>query len=198
VLSTDDLRIGDIDGSTAEACAVALAPLFEGAPGFLARLCAARPFGDASTLFATARAVARSMPEVDQLQLIDAHPRLGASPATMSALSVVEQGFERDAAARAGLDAVGPAAGDAEAERRRITLELQGLNSAYEARFGFRYCVFVAGRPHAALLPGFEAALSADRASEVARALHAVVDIAQDRWAKLAGTSAAAGPDSIG
>ena len=33
------------------------------------------------------------------------------------------------------------------------------LNDAYEARFGFRYCVFVAGRPRAALLPGMEAAL---------------------------------------
>lgn len=171
--------IAEIDGSTAEACAVALAPLFEGAPRFLARLCAARPFGDAPTLFGTAREIARSMPEAEQLELIDAHPRLGAPPASVSALSFIEQGYDRDAADRA--------ATDAEAERRRLIAELDRLNAAYEARFGFRYCVFVAGRPRAALLPGLETALSAERASEIARALEAVVDIADNRWATLSG-----------
>ncbi|MGZ8501357.1 MAG: 2-oxo-4-hydroxy-4-carboxy-5-ureidoimidazoline decarboxylase [Candidatus Limnocylindrales bacterium] len=160
---------------TGEACAVALAPLFEGAPRFLARLCSARPFGDAPTLFAAARGIARAMPEAEQLELIDAHPRLGAPPASVSALSFAEQGYEHDAADRTTTD-------DA-AERRRLAAELDRLNAAYERRLGFRYCVFVAGRPRAALLPGFEAALSAERASEIARALDAVLDIAQDRWA---------------
>ena len=113
------------------------------------------------------------MPEAEQLELIDAHPRLGAPPASVSALSFVEQGYDRQAADRTATDA------DAEAERRRLAAELDRLNAAYEARFGFRYCVFVAGRPRAALLPGFEAALSADRAAEIARALEAVVDIAR-------------------
>ncbi|MEA2632409.1 MAG: decarboxylase, partial [Chloroflexota bacterium] len=60
-------------------------------------------------------------------------------------------------------------------------------NAAYEARFGFRYCVFVAGRPREALVPGMQAALSADPSSEVARALDAVIDIAADRYATLGG-----------
>ena len=173
--------IAEIDGSTAGACAVALAPLFEGAPRFLARLCAARPFGDAPTLFATAREIARSMPEAEQLELIDAHPRLGAPPASVSALSFVEQGYDRQAADRTATDA------EARAERRQLAAELDRLNAAYEARFRFRYCVFVAGRGRADLLPGFEAALSAERAAEISRALEAVVDIAQDRWATLGG-----------
>jgi 2-oxo-4-hydroxy-4-carboxy-5-ureidoimidazoline decarboxylase len=62
---------------------------------------------------------------------------------------------------------------------------LDELNAAYEARFGFRYCVFVAGRSRAALLPGFEAALTADRDDELHRALDAVIDIAADRYATL-------------
>lgn len=148
-----------------------LAPLFEGAPRFLARLCLVRPFGEAPALFAAARRIARSMPEADQLELIDAHSRLGAPPASVSALSFVEQGYDREGA-------------DAKAERSRLAAVLEGLNATYEARFGFRYCVFVAGRPRAALLTGFEAALSADRAAEIARALDAVVDIAEDRWAR--------------
>ena len=40
-----------------------------------------------------------------------------------------------------------------------VAAELERLNDAYEARFGFRYCVFVAGRPREALLPGMAAAL---------------------------------------
>jgi 2-oxo-4-hydroxy-4-carboxy-5-ureidoimidazoline decarboxylase len=66
-----------------------------------------------------------------------------------------------------------------------LTDELRRLNAAYEARFGFRYCVFVAGRSRAALLPEFAAALGADREGEIARALDAVVDIAHDRWERL-------------
>lgn len=170
--------IAEIDGSTAEACTAALAPLFEGAPRFLARLCSARPFGDAPTLFSTVRTITRSMPEADQLELIDAHPRLGAPPASVSAMSFVEQGYDRESADRT--------AADAEAERLRVAGELARLNAAYEATFGFRYCVFVAGRPRVSLLAEFEAALSADRPSEIRRALGAVVDIAQDRWTKAA------------
>ena len=41
--------------------------------------------------------------------------------------------------------------------------------------------MYVAGRPRAALLPGFEAALNAAREAEIFRALDAVVDIARDR-----------------
>ena len=159
------------------ACAAALAPLFEGAPRFLARLAADRPFGDAATLFERAREIAHAMPEPEQTELIDAHPRLGAPPGSVSALSYREQGYDAESADSA-----------AEAERARVQAELDRLNAAYEARFGFRYCVFVAGRPRAALLPGMEAALEADAAAERARALDAVVDIAADRYRKLAAT----------
>ena len=159
-----------LDALDDAACAAALAPLFEGAPRFLARLCAARPFGDPPTLLRRAREIARSMPEDEQLELVDAHPRLGAPSGSVSGGSFMELGYDR----------VG-GGGAAESGRRRVDAELARLNAAYEARFGFRYCVFVAGRPRAALLPELAAALDADRASELARSLEAVVDIAADR-----------------
>jgi 2-oxo-4-hydroxy-4-carboxy-5-ureidoimidazoline decarboxylase len=174
-----DSAVARIDAGSPETCASELGPLFEGAPGFLARLCAERPFCDARTLFATARTIARTMPESDQLELIDAHPRLGAPPSAVSALSFVEQGYDLEVADRA--------AADAETDRQRVADALARLNAAYEAQFGFRYCVFVAGRSRAALLPGLEAALTDDRASEIDRALDAVVAIAEDRWAKRLG-----------
>ena len=174
--------IVDVDRLDVAACVAALAPLFEGAPRFLARLCAAGPFADADTLFERARLIALARPEPEQVELIDAHPRLGAPPVTVSALSFVEQGYDRDASEAAVAQA---AVADAARERRRVAAELARLNAAYEARFRFRYCVFVAGRPRAALLPGFEAALGADRAAEIDRALEAVVAIGQARWQQL-------------
>jgi 2-oxo-4-hydroxy-4-carboxy--5-ureidoimidazoline (OHCU) decarboxylase len=145
-----------------------LATLFEGAPRFLDRLEAAGPFPSTDVLFHVARDIAHAMPEPEQIELVDAHPRLGAPPGTVSGMSYVEQGYDREIVAPVD-----------------VAAELEMLNDAYEDRFGFRYCVFVAGRPREALLPGMVAALEADRTSELHRALDAVVDIAIDRHAKL-------------
>jgi 2-oxo-4-hydroxy-4-carboxy--5-ureidoimidazoline (OHCU) decarboxylase len=171
------LSIDDLDVIAPGAFAAAVAPLFEGARGFLGRLAMARPFGSIEALFARAREIAHAMPVDEQLELIDAHPRLGAAPATISALSSVEQGY-----GQGGVDrAVEPAWVEAELDR---------LNVEYEARFGFRYCVFVAGRSRVALLPEMAAALQADRDAEMSRALDAVVDIAAARYATLTGAAA--------
>jgi OHCU decarboxylase len=144
-----------------------LAPLFEGAPRFLRRLAEARPFGSAEALFARARRVALEMPEADQIELLDAHPRIGADAATLSAHSRVEQGSA------------------AEETAVHLAADLQRLNEAYERTFGFRFVVFVAGRPRAAILPLLEAALGADREEELQRGLDDVVAIAADRAEEL-------------
>jgi len=62
-----------------------------------------------------------------------------------------------------------------------VDAELARLNEAYEARFGFRYLVHVAGRPRAELLPDFRAALKRDRETELRRALDDTLVIAADR-----------------
>jgi len=170
-LAAPDLAAPDLaalNAASAAAAEATLAPLFEGAPRFLARLVAARPFADWGALFEAARRIAHEIPEADQVELVDAHPRLGAPPGTVSALSHHEQGYDRPAAN-------GPADGT---DGIDVAAELARLNAAYEARFGFRYCVFVAGRPRAALVPGMAAALTGDREAELFRALDAVVDIA--------------------
>jgi 2-oxo-4-hydroxy-4-carboxy--5-ureidoimidazoline (OHCU) decarboxylase len=146
----------------------AIGPLFERAPRFLARLADARPYRSWDELFERAESVALSMPEADQLALIDSHPRLGADPATVRArseLSWREQGHDRPPTEH-------PA---------RVDRELARLNEAYERRFGFRLVVFVAGRSRAELLPVLSAALEAERDAEIRRALRDVVAIARDR-----------------
>ena len=53
----------------ASAFEAAVGPLFEDAPAFLARLAAARPFGDWVTLFERARGIAHAMPEAAQVEI---------------------------------------------------------------------------------------------------------------------------------
>ncbi len=167
--------VPELDALPDDAFVAAVAPLFEGGHRFLRRLASLRPLGDVATLFARAEALALELPEDEAIELVDAHPRLGAPPGTVSALSYGEQGYDR-------------APASVPADGTDVAAELARLNAAYEARFGFRYCVFVAGRPHAALVPGMGAALTEDRDAELHRALDAVVDIAAARRGALRST----------
>jgi 2-oxo-4-hydroxy-4-carboxy--5-ureidoimidazoline (OHCU) decarboxylase len=161
----------ELDVLDPSAFAAAVAPLFEGAELFLARLAAARPFGDEAGFFRRATDVALALDDAAATQLLDAHPPLGAPPGSVSALSYREQGYDQETA-----DAI------AERDRGRVDAELARLNAAYEQAFGFRYCVFVAGRPRAALLDAFAEALTCDRDAELERGLRDVVRIAEDRY----------------
>jgi len=163
--------IEELNALEADAFVADLGPLFEGAPRFLRRLADARPFEDEEALFGVARAIAREMPEEEQVELLDAHPRIGADPATVSDLSRREQGHEAT-----GSD-----------EQAWVGDELQALNEAYEGRFGFRFVVFVAGRPRADIIPILERALHADRDEELRRGLDDAVLVATERMDRLRG-----------
>ena len=161
-------HITELNALEAEAFATAIAPLFESAPRFVARIAAERPFESEEDLFDTARGIARDMPEAEQIELLDAHPRIGAEAATVSDASRREQGEE-------------------EPNEAWVGNELTALNEAYEARFGFRFVVFVAGRPRADIIPLVERAFHADRDEELRRGLDDVVLIAADRMDTLRG-----------
>jgi 2-oxo-4-hydroxy-4-carboxy-5-ureidoimidazoline decarboxylase len=140
-----------------------LAVLFERAPSFVGRLRAV----PADDRLDRAEEIALAMPEADQVELLNAHPRIGAAAGTVSALSFDEQGYDRDP-------------GTAELQAR-----LDRLNDVYEGRFGFRFVVFVAGRPRAVIADLLEAHLDADRQLELERGLRDVVAIGRDRAAKI-------------
>ena len=159
--------IEDLDRLPEEAVAFVLRPLVEGAPRFLARLAAHRPFESDEGLVRAMRDVSRELTEEEQIELIEAHPRIGAPSATVSELSRAEQGY----------DAESPE----DAELARAYEELAWMNELYERHFGFRYVVFVAGRPKTAIPPLLEVALRNDRDAELRRAVDDAVDIAADR-----------------
>jgi 2-oxo-4-hydroxy-4-carboxy--5-ureidoimidazoline (OHCU) decarboxylase/N-acetylglutamate synthase-like GNAT family acetyltransferase len=166
-------RVEDLDQLPAEAFVAEVTPLFEGAPRFLARLSEERPFGSDERLLEAAFEVAHGMPEEERLELVEAHPRIGAPPETVSEASYGEQGYADEAAD--------------DPEVTRAYEELAMLNDIYEGRFGFRYVVFVAGRPKAEIVPLLEHALRNERDAELRRAVDETIYIAGDRLRTLRG-----------
>ena len=164
--STDTLNALSADEFVDE-----VAPLFEGGRAFLQRLAAARPFTSDHAFLTAAREVARTMPEADQIELLNAHPAIGADPEAISPASFEEQGYGEKA----------------EDETDPVADELAMLNEVYEQRFGFRYVVFVAGRPRSAIAELMEASMRNDRPAELARGLDDLVAIAADRLGRLRG-----------
>ncbi len=166
-------RVEDLDQLPAEAFVAEVTPLFEGAGRFLAQLAEERPFGSDERLVATAFEIAHGMTEEEQIELVEAHPRIGAPPEAVSEASYDEQGYADEVAD--------------DAEVIRVYEELAMLNEVYEGRFGFRYVVFVAGRPKAEIVPLLEHALRNDREAELRRAVDDTIYIAGDRLRTLRG-----------
>jgi 2-oxo-4-hydroxy-4-carboxy--5-ureidoimidazoline (OHCU) decarboxylase len=102
-----------------------------------------------------ARDVAAALSDDEKKEVLDAHPAIGAS--NLSARSAAEQGADE-------------------------APELEALNRAYEDRFGFRFVVFVNGRPKRELVPILKLRMTRTREEELTTALDELVAIAQDRW----------------
>jgi 2-oxo-4-hydroxy-4-carboxy--5-ureidoimidazoline (OHCU) decarboxylase len=138
---------------------VDLAAVFERAPGLVARLRVAR---DASpqAVVAAAREALAAMSERERIAVLDAHPRIGADPASLSLLSRREQGATADAA---------------------TLRELAELNDAYERKFGFRFVVFVAGRPKGEIVSILRERLANPREDELHTGINEFLAISLDR-----------------
>ncbi len=129
-----------------------LAELFEGRTALVRNLAALE-----DPLARADEAIA-SLSEEEKLEALDAHPRIGAR--RLSSRSAAEQGTADPS----------------------IEEELADLNRAYEQRFGFRFVVFVNGRPRAELVPVLRERLERTRDEELETALQELVAIARDRW----------------
>jgi 2-oxo-4-hydroxy-4-carboxy--5-ureidoimidazoline (OHCU) decarboxylase len=105
-----------------------------------------------------------AMDAAEQADLLRAHPRIGAEPATLSAASFREQ------------------AGDTAPE---TLARLETLNQAYEDRFGFPFVEFVAGRPKEAIVGVLEARLARPDDVERRAGCDALAAIARDRLSQL-------------
>jgi len=130
-----------------------LAELFEGRTRLVERLAAIDdPLG-------RARDVARELGDDEKKEVLDAHPAIGGRPG--SERSAREQGMDDDP---------------------DVLAELAGLNRAYEERFGFRFVVFVNGRPRREIVPVLRERLLRTREQELETGVDELVRIAVHRW----------------
>jgi 2-oxo-4-hydroxy-4-carboxy-5-ureidoimidazoline decarboxylase len=151
--------------------AAALRPLFEAAGPLAEAVYAARPYASYAALIGHAESIGTLLPEAQQIELVNAHPRIGENAAVVraqSAFSFREQGYDRES---------GPPTDELE----RVQAALAELNRAYEDRFGFRFVVFVNRRPKSAIVELVRDRLHNSRAAELATALHELFAIARDR-----------------
>ena len=132
-----------------------LAELFEGRTR-LVELLAARedPLGSADKVLG-------ELTEQERRQALNAHPAIGAR--TLSKRSATEQGSGGHPA---------------------VLTELTYLNQVYEEKFGFRFVVFVDGRPKSEILEVLQQRLERTREEELETGLRELVAIARDRWLK--------------
>jgi 2-oxo-4-hydroxy-4-carboxy--5-ureidoimidazoline (OHCU) decarboxylase len=131
-----------------------LAELFESRNALVERLASLDdPLG-------RARDTARELTSDEQRSVLDAHPAIGERTA-LSARSAAEQGTDDDP---------------------EVLAELAELNRAYEARFGFRFVVFVNRRPRREIVPILRARLERTRDEELETGVDELVQIAVDRW----------------
>ena len=137
-----------------------LAAVFERAPSLAERVRGA----DSASILASARTEIARMTEAERISVLNAHPRIGADPASLSTLSRREQAGGTDAA---------------------TLQELAAMNDEYERSFGFRFVVFVAGRSKAEILPVLRERLGRAREAELATGLDEFLAITRDRLEQL-------------
>jgi len=138
-----------------------LAAIFERAPVLAGRVRGT----DAASILASARTEIARMSESERIGVLNAHPRIGADPASLSPVSRREQ------------------SGDADVPTLQA---LAAMNEEYERTFGFRFVVFVAGRSKAEIVPVMRERLRRTREEELATGVDEFLAIARDRLERIA------------
>jgi 2-oxo-4-hydroxy-4-carboxy--5-ureidoimidazoline (OHCU) decarboxylase len=132
-----------------------LAELFEGETRLVERLAELEdPLTRADDVLAT-------LTEEEKIEALDAHPAIGAKK--LSTRSAAEQGTDSDPA---------------------ILSELAYLNQIYLEKFGFRFVVFVDGRPKRVILEVLRDRIGNTREQELDTGCRELVAIARDRWTR--------------
>lgn len=137
-----------------------LVAAFERAP-----LLAERVTGnDPVSIVASARSQLATMTEDERIGVLNAHPRIGADPTSLSALSRREQGGAAELA---------------------TLKDLASMNDEYERRFGFRFVVFVAGRSKAEIVSVFRERMGRTREDELETGIEEFLAITRDRLERI-------------
>ena len=158
-------NLTDLNQIDLEALVQAIGWVFEHSPWVAAQAWSSRPWESVEALHQAMRKAVEQAPVQMQLDLIRAHPDLGAR-AKMADASVQEQ-------RGAGLDSL------TSAEYQRI----QDLNTGYTQKFGFPFIIAVKGKTKQDIFEAMEKRLHHDYQTEFAAALGQIYKIASFRLA---------------
>ncbi|KAJ2962810.1 hypothetical protein NQZ79_g2155 [Umbelopsis isabellina] len=153
--------------------------LFETAPPLADKLLAGRPYTSYLHLIETGEQICLGdkLSESEKLEVINAHPRIGESSGKLSAMSLKEQGYKS-------------AQQSVSAEDQKVNARLAELNKEYEDQYGFKFVVFVAGRPRKDIIPVIEERIkSNNKEAELKTGIVDMMLIARDRLKKLEAAS---------
>ncbi|GAA5182590.1 2-oxo-4-hydroxy-4-carboxy-5-ureidoimidazoline decarboxylase [Niveibacterium umoris] len=158
-----------LSGLTRDAFVAALDGIFEHSPWVAETAWSAGPFADRAALLAALVEAMRAAPRDLQLALIRAHPELAGRAAVRGELTVESRGEQSGA----GLDACSP----------EEFAQLQQLNAAYVARFGFPFILAVRGYDRRGIISRFAERLAHTPEAEFDEALTQIARIAALRLA---------------
>ena len=133
-----------------------LGELFEGRTRLVERL------AELDNPLERADEVIAGLDEAEKVEALAAHPAIGQRSG-LSARSAGEQGPESDPV---------------------VLSDLSYLNQVYEEKFGFRFVVFVNGRPKAEILAVLRDRIANTREDELDTGCRELVAIARDRWTR--------------
>ena len=133
-----------------------LSELFEGRTRLVERL------AEVENPLEQADGVITTLDEPEKVDALAAHPAIGQR-AGLSARSAAEQGDDSDPV---------------------VLSDLAYLNQVYEEKFGFRFVVFVNGRPKAEILEVLRDRIANSREEELETGCRELVAIARDRWTR--------------
>jgi len=133
-----------------------LSELFEGRTRLVERL------AEVENPLERADGVITTLDEPEKVDALAAHPAIGQRSG-LSARSAAEQGDDSDPV---------------------VLSDLAYLNQVYEEKFGFRFVVFVNGRPKAEILEVLRDRIANSREEELETGCRELVAIAKDRWTR--------------
>ena len=157
------ITIAQLNQMSPKEFTAALGEIWEERPEIAKRAYQSRPFANLNALYESMVAVVQKMSDKEQLDLIKAHPDLGAKT-KMAEASVEEQ-------AGVGLDRL------SKSEYRRF----QNLNQAYKNKFGFPFIIAVKYHTKESILEAFESRLENSQEQEKQQALTEISKIARLR-----------------
>jgi 2-oxo-4-hydroxy-4-carboxy-5-ureidoimidazoline decarboxylase len=166
-MTTEPLSIAQVNSMDRATFVGRFGDVYEGSPWVADQAWAARPFADRSALERAMREAVLEAGQMRQLALLRMHPTLG----TRLKLS----GYSRAEQDGAGLHAT-------TTDERA---ELEGLNSAYEEKFGFPFIFAVRNASLRSILDSCRARIDSDPRQEFDESLRQVFRIAAFRLADL-------------